>query len=137
MKTPLFLEDLIPGQRFHSPELALEADTTGRFGSDRARVSPMQVACMTMRLLVESDFRPAGGILGAGIERLSWPTPAQWGDALHVESEILEVRRSKSRPDRGLAKMRNTTRNAANETVQVMTATVVVQSREHSVIDPT
>lgn len=129
MTKTLFLEDLNPGERFRSPELELRADTAAWFGPKVAPVSEMHVASMTMRLLVESDFRPAGGILGAGIESLRWPTPVTPGEWLHVQSEVLEVRRSKSRPDRGLAKMLNTTLNAANEPVQIMTSTVVVRAR--------
>ncbi len=125
----LFLEDLSPGQRFNSPDRQIDGDTADRFGSDAERASDKHIASMTMRLLVDSDFRPAGGILGAGIEGLRWPTPARPGDRLHVESEILEVRRSNTRPDRGLVRVRNVTLNTADEPVQTMISTCVVRAR--------
>lgn len=125
----LFLEDLAPGQRFGSPTRELAIGPGYESNAVFAPGSQVHVASLTMRLIVESDFRPTGGILGAGIEGLHWPTPARLGDRLRVESEILEVRRSKSRPDRGLARVRNTTLNAAGEPVQVMTSTVVVSAR--------
>jgi acyl dehydratase len=53
-----------------------------------------------MRLLVESEFKPAGGIVGAGFE-------------------MLEVRPSKSRPGQGLIKVRTTTLNQNGEAVQI------------------
>jgi acyl dehydratase len=51
------------------------------------------------------------------------------GDELHVESQILEVRPSKSRPDQGLIKVRTTTFNQNNEPVQVSIGNLVVQRR--------
>ena len=82
-----------------------------------------------MRLLVEGEFKPAGGILGAGFEQLSWPRPVRPGDELRVESEVIELRPSKSQQDLGLAKVRVTTLNQNNEPVQVFTATLIVPKR--------
>jgi acyl dehydratase len=47
------------------------------------------------RLLVESELKPAGGIVGAGFDEFRWPRPVRPGDELHIESEVLEVRASK------------------------------------------
>ena len=82
-----------------------------------------------MRLLVDSDLRPAGGIIGAGFDELRWPRPVRPGDALRVEIEILEVRPSRSRPDQGLVKVRTTTLNQAGEAVQISVANLVVAAR--------
>ena len=82
-----------------------------------------------MRLLVGSDFRPAGGLIGAGVDELRWPTPVRPGDELHLVSEILEVRTSKSRPDRGLIKLRTTTFNQSDEPVQIFVGNLVVPRR--------
>jgi acyl dehydratase len=84
---------------------------------------------MTMRLLVESDLKPAGGIVGAGFDEFRWPRPVRPGDELWVESEILEVRPSKSRPDQGLVKVRTTTYNQNGEPVQVNVGNLVVPRR--------
>ena len=82
-----------------------------------------------MRLLVESEFRPAGGIIGAGFDELRWPLPVRPGDQLHVDSEVLDVRPSKSRPHLGLVKVRITTTNQNGEAVQVFVANIVVPRR--------
>jgi acyl dehydratase len=79
-----------------------------------------------MRLLVESEFNPAGGIVGAGFDELRWPLPVRPGDELHVESEVLEVQPSKSRPKQGLVKLRTTTLNQNDEAVQVVVANLIV-----------
>ena len=59
----------------------------------------------------------AGGIVGAGGE-LKWPNPTRPGDTLQVESEVLDLRPSQSRPDRGVAIVLSLTRNQRNEVVQ-------------------
>jgi len=50
-----------------------------------------------MRLLVEGGAPLAGGLIGAGAE-ITWPSPVRPGDVLQVESEIMELRPSRSRP---------------------------------------
>src|SRR5262249_26283755 len=86
-------------------------------------------AAMTMRLLVEGELRPAGGIIGLGFDEFRWPKPVRPGDELTVESEILEVRPSKSRADQGLIKVRSTTRNQNGDAVQVQAGNLLVQRR--------
>lgn len=91
--------------------------------------SGWHTAAITMRLLVESDLKPVGGIIGAGFDELKWPRPVRPGDELRVENEVLEVRPSKSRPEQGLLKVRTTTYNQNNEPVQVSVGNLVVPRR--------
>ena len=78
---------------------------------------------------IASDFRPAGGIIGAGMDELRWPRPVYPGDELRVETEVLEVRPSRSRPEQGMVKARTTTFNGRGEPVQVLVANMVVPRR--------
>jgi len=48
--------------------------------------SGWHTAAITMKLLVESDLKPAGGIVGAGFDELRWPLPVRPGDELRVEA---------------------------------------------------
>jgi acyl dehydratase len=82
-----------------------------------------------MRLLVESDLKPAGGVIGARFDEFRWPLPVRPGDELRVESEILDVRPSRSRPDKGLIKVRTTTLNQKGEAVQIQVGNLVVPRR--------
>src|SRR5437660_10806024 len=79
-----------------------------------------------------SDFKPAGGIIGAGFDELRWPRPVRPGDELHVESEVLEVRGSKSRPGQGVIKVKMTTLNQNDEPVQVFVGNLIVPRRPAS-----
>jgi acyl dehydratase len=82
-----------------------------------------------MRLIVQSDLRPAGGTIGAGVEDIRWPRAVRPGDVLHVEGEVLEVRASRSRPDLGIVKIRATTLNQSGQPVQISTPVLMVRRR--------
>ena len=144
----LYLEDLTAGQTYESGRLVVDADRIKAFarefdpqpfhlsdGAARASIfrglaaSGWHTAALTMRLLVESDFKPAGGIIGAGFDEFRWPLPVRPGDELHVVSEILEVRPSKSRPSQGMVKVRTRTLNQNGDTVQVSVGNLVVPRR--------
>jgi acyl dehydratase len=91
--------------------------------------SGWHTAAMTMRLITEGEFKPAGGTVGLGFDNMRWPIPVRPGDELRIESEVMEVRASKSRPDRGLMKVRTRTFNQNNEIVQELTANLMVPRR--------
>jgi acyl dehydratase len=143
-----YLEDFAAGQKYGSGRLRVESERIKSFAAEfdpqpfhqdeeAARrsifgglaASGWHTAAMTMRLLVESDFKPAGGIVGAGFDEFRWPLPVRPGDELTVEAEVLEVRPSKSRPNQGLIKVRTTTRNQKGEIVQVSVGNLVVPRR--------
>ena len=52
-----------------------------------------------------------------GIDELRWLAPVRPGDTLHSEIEVLEVRPSSSRPDRGIARLKYQAVNQRGETV--------------------
>jgi acyl dehydratase len=144
-----YLEDLAPGQRYagamrlrvdeeRAKAFAAEFDPQPFHLDDAAAqqsifrglaASGWHTAAMTMRLLVECELRPAGGIVGAGFDELQWPRPVRPGDELRVEVEVLDVRASKSRPQQGMVKLRTTTLNQRDEPVQVSVGNLVVLRR--------
>jgi acyl dehydratase len=143
-----YLEDFVTGQKFSYGTLRVEEERIKRFAAEfdpqpfhlddsaaRASLfgglaaSGWHTAAMTMRLLVDSDVKPAGGIVGAGFDEFRWPRPVRPGDELRIEAEVLEVRASKSRPEQGLVKLRTITLNQNNEPVQVSVGNLVVPRR--------
>jgi acyl dehydratase len=77
---------------------------------------------VTMRQLVE-HWVSAGTSLGAaGVDEIRWPVPVRPGDTLHVTASVLEARRSKSKPDRGIIRSLVEVTNAGGETVLRLTA---------------
>jgi acyl dehydratase len=146
--TERYLEDFAVGQTFGSGRLRIDEDRIKTFAAEfdpqpfhldavAARdtifgglaASGWHTAAITMRLLVESEFKPAGGVIGAGFDELRWPRPVRPGDELRVESEVLDVRTSKSRPGEGLIKVRTTTLNQNGEAVQVSVGNLLVRHR--------
>jgi acyl dehydratase len=144
----MFLEDLTVGQTFRSGTVTVDLERSRAFAAefdpqpfhlDEAAgagslfgglvASGWYTAALSMRLMVESDFRIAGGLIGAGVEEIRWPRPVRPGDVLRVESEILDVRPSQSKPDRGIARVRNTTLNQNDEPVMIQVAKLIVPRR--------
>lgn len=110
-------------QPFHLDELAAQGTLFGGLAA-----SGWHTAAITMRLLVETGLPLMGGIIGAGGE-ISWPRPTRPGDVLRVVSEIEDVTPSRSRPDRGMVRVRSETRNQRDEVVQVLVSKLVVPRR--------
>src|SRR5262249_36253676 len=143
-----YFEDLTPGRRFETGTHRVDADQIKTYArqfdpqpfhldEEAAKASLFaglaasgwHTAGMTMRLIVEGPFRPAGGVIGAGIDEFRWPKPVRPGDVLRVVSEVIESRESKSRPTIGIVRVRHTTLNQHGETVQESIANHVVQRR--------
>jgi acyl dehydratase len=146
--TEHYLEDFAAGQVYGTGRLRVEGERIKGFAAEfdpqpyhldeeaanksffaGLAASGWHTAAITMRLMVEGDLKPAGGIIGLGFEEFRWPRPVRPGDELHVESEVLEVRPSKSRRDQGLVKLRNTTLNQNGEAVQITVGSLLVPRR--------
>src|SRR5215469_12285724 len=72
---------------------------------------------LMMRLLVEHFLSPQTSLGSAGVDEIRWPTPVRPGDTLRVRGTVLEARRSKSKPDRGIIKSLAEVTNSRGETV--------------------
>ena len=81
-----------------------------------------------MRLLVTSGLPLANGIIGLGGE-ISWPRPTRPGDTLHVESEILEITPSRSKPKQAVVTVRSRMLNQNGDPVYIFTSKLVVFRR--------
>lgn len=143
----LYLEDLTVGARFTSAEHALDSQQIKAFANqfdpqafhldDAAAkdtlfgglaASGWHTAAITMRLLVTGGFPVQGGLIGSGGE-INWPRPTRPTDVLHVESEIVEVKPSRSRPDRGMVILHCQTRNQHGDLLQDLVTKLVVGRR--------
>ncbi len=141
---PFYFDDLYVGQRFVSGTHLVDEEQIMAFARqfdpqpfhtdpEAAKSTLFQglvasgwhTAAITMRLLVGSGLTIAGGMVGAAGE-LNWPRPTRPGFILQVETEVIELRPSRSRPDRGLATIRSETKNQLGEVVQVLIAKLVV-----------
>jgi acyl dehydratase len=146
--TERYLEDLHAGDRFESDTFQVTEDGIIQFAREfdpqlfhldvnAAEQSVFQglaasgwhTAAMTMRLFVTGGLKLAGGSVGLGVDELRWPLPVRPGDTLRLQTEIVEVRPSRSKPDRGIIRIRNVTTNQRGEVVQTFLASVLVRRR--------
>ena len=144
----LYLDDIKPGDQYTTKELEITEHDIKTFAAqfdpqpfhmdnEAAKntffqglaASGWHTAALTMRLIVESGLPIAGGIIGAGGD-LTWPRPTRPGDVLHVESTVLAVTPSRSRPERGMITVENLTKTASGQVVQRFVVKLVVPRRE-------
>jgi len=143
----LYLDDLQVGQRFNSGTYVIEENQIKAFAAafdpqpfhlDESAAqasifkglaaSGWHTAAIAMRLLVDGGLPLAEGIVGFGGE-IAWPRPTRPGDTLRIESEIVAIRPSRSKPRQGIVTVRSTMLNQAGEAVYLLTATLLVLRR--------
>jgi acyl dehydratase len=144
----LYLDDLQVGQRFTSGTYLIEAGRIKEFAAEfdpqpfhldesaaEASVfkglaaSGWYTAAVSMRLLVTGGLKLANGIIGLGGE-IAWPRPTRPGDILRIESEVIGIAPSRSKPDQGIVTVRGTTLNQHGEVVYTLTAKLLVPRRK-------
>jgi acyl dehydratase len=146
--TERYLEDLHMGDRFESDTFSVTEESIIDFARDfdpqpfhldvkageqsifqGLAASGWHTAAISMKLFVTGGLRLAGGSVGLNVDELQWPRPVRPGDTLRLQTEIVEVRPSRSKPDRGIIRIRNTTTNQNGEVVQTFLASVLVRRR--------
>lgn len=143
-----YFEDFAVGDRFGSGRFTMDAEAIKAFArnfdpqpfhtDETAAVNSLfgglvasgwHTAAATMRLVVDSELKIAGGLIGAGCEELRWPKPVHPGDTLHIDIEVVGLRPLQSRPQHGFVKIRTTTLDDKEEAVQVFIANLLVPRR--------
>jgi len=144
---PLYLDDMQVGQKFTSGTYLMTEERIKQFAAEfdpqpfhldeaaaQATVfkglaaSGWHTAAVAMRLLITGGLPFAAGAVGLGGE-IEWPRPTRPGDILQVESEIVEIIPSRSKPNQGIVRVRSTTKNQKAEPVQVFTAKILAFKR--------
>ena len=122
-------KDLVEfAHRFDPQMFHLDRKTAERTFFKGLIASGWHTAAITMRLFVRTLDLTEGAI-GLGVDELRWPNAVRPGDELRVETEILNLRDSKSKPNYGIVRLRNITTNQRGEVVQTMFANALVPKR--------
>ncbi len=151
-KGALYLEDLHVGKKFTSGMYRMDESRIKAFAAefdpqpfhlDEAAAqksifhglaaSGWHTAAATMRLLVTTGLPFAGGLVGLGGE-IAWARPTRPGDTLRVDSEILAIVPSRSKPNQAVVTVRSITVNQNGDEVQVLTTKILAFKRKD---DPT
>jgi acyl dehydratase len=146
--TGFYLEDVSVGQRFQSEPYVVTEEAIINFAREfdpqpfhfdhtaatasvfnGLAASGWHTASIGMRLLMTGPMQFAGGAIGLGVDELRWPVAVRPGDTLRLDTEILEVRPSKSKPSYGIIRIRNVATNQNGNTVLSYTANALVRRR--------
>lgn len=145
----IYLEDLVPGQIYQLGSTTLSEQDIVSFGRlydpqpfhidpDAAALSiyggviasGWQTVCVFMRLFVDGLLQRAAAMGSPGLDELRWLKPVRPGDRLDARVEVVETKPSRSKPDRGLAKLRCVVADQAGAEVLTFVANVLFQRRE-------
>jgi len=146
-----YFEDLKAGDRFKSETYAVSEEQLISFArefdpqpfhldaavADQTMfkgliASGWHTAAITMRLFVQT-LNFAEGAIGLGVDELRWPNAVRPGDRLQVETEIIDLRVSRSKPSHGVVRLRSVTVNQHGEVVQTMSASALVLRRGNGI----
>ena len=136
MSEKLYLDDLYVGQKFVSegypldeaqiiayarqfdPQVFhLDPEAAKHTFFQGLAASGWHTASISM-LLVTQSIPLADGVIGGGMEELAWPQPTRPDDVLQVESEIVEIIPSQSKPNRALVRVLSHTKTQRGEVLQ-------------------
>jgi acyl dehydratase len=138
----LFLEDFQPGdvrdtgswtvtrdeilafaRQFDPQPIHLDEEAAKRSPYGGLIASGWHTSALCMRLVIDSLLEAGSGNLGSpGVDELRWLKPVRPDDTLTVRIEVVGTIPSKSRPDRGVVKLRYTVRNQKGEDVMTVLA---------------
>jgi len=91
--------------------------------------SGWHTAAISMCLFVRAlNFEE--GAIGLGVDEMRWPSAVKPNDVLQVETEILDLRESRSKPSHGIIRIRNVTTNQRGDVVQTMMASALLLRRK-------
>lgn len=117
--------ELYDPQPFH---IDIEAASTSIYGGVIA--SGWQTVCVFMRLFVDGFLSHAAAMGSPGLDELRWLQPVRPGDRLQASVQVIDARPSRSKPDRGIAKLRCVMTNQAGTDVLTFVANVLFQRRQ-------
>jgi acyl dehydratase len=112
-------------QPFHLDERAAAETMLGGLAA-----SGWHTCALFMRMLYDGWITDAASMGSPGVDTLKWLRPVRPGDTLSGRSIVLEIRASKSKPDRGFIKFRHEVMNERGEQVMMLENPVMVQRRQ-------
>lgn len=91
--------------------------------------SGWHTAAIAMRMVVDHYLSRVASIASPGIDELRWPAPLRPGDSVRLRITIVEARRSRSKPDRGLVRTHAELITQDDQTVLTLTAMNLIRAR--------
>jgi acyl dehydratase len=118
---PITAADIVAfAQEFDPQPFHLDPDAPETLLTGGLIASGWHVAAVLMRRLCDTFLLDSTCMGAPGVERLKWLKPVRPGDTLNPRSTVIEVRPSRTRPDRGIVMFRHDVLNQAGETVMIL-----------------
>ena len=144
-----YLEDYVPGavyeygyvtvseteildfaRKFDPQPMHVDPEFAARGPFHGLIASGWHTAGIMMRMLVDHYLSRIASLGSPGLDELRWPAPVRPGDSLRLRATVVEVRRSRSKPDRGLVRTQSELINQNDEVVLQVTAMNILRARE-------
>jgi acyl dehydratase len=103
--------------RYDPQPFHLDVDAASRSPYGGLIASGFQSLALCFRLFIQTGIFLKSSLGSPGIDELRWLAPVRPKDTLHCEIEVLDVRPSRSRPERGIARLKYRAINQHGETV--------------------
>ena len=127
---PVTREDVVEFARKFDPQpfhLSDEAAAETHFG--RLSASGWHTCALFMRMMFDGWLKESASMGAPGIDRLKWMRPVRPGDVLSGRSVVVDVRPSRSRPDRGFVHLRHEIVDARGDLVMLLEHPFMVTRR--------
>jgi|SRR5690242_11560649 acyl dehydratase len=143
-----YFEDYVPGATYEYGAISLSADEivdfAKRFDTQPIHTDPeaaeqgpfkgliasgWHTASVMMRLLADHYISHVAGMASPGVDEIRWLVPVRPGDTLSIRVTVLEARRSRSKPDRGLVISLIEVTNQKREVVMTLKPMSIVRCR--------
>ncbi len=111
-------------QPIHMDKLAAERSIYGGLIA-----SGWQVCSISFGLLIQAGLLGEASLGAPGVDDLRWLLPVRPGDTIYPEAEVMGLRVSASKPDRGLVTLAYRVKNQRGETVLTMRAVQMIRRR--------
>ena len=152
--TDRYFEDFKKGERFVSGGMTMteagiiefarqwdpqpfhvDAEFAGKWQYGGLIASGLHTMCVTLKLWLELGVLRSCSLGSPGLGETQFPRPVRPGDTLRVVTDIVELRASQSKPDRGICRLRQVTINQRGEHVMEQETTVFLKRRPVAVAD--
>ncbi|HEY0805993.1 MAG TPA: MaoC family dehydratase [Pseudonocardiaceae bacterium] len=92
--------------------------------------SGWHTAGIMMRLFADNYLSRVASLASPGVDEMRWLVPVRPGDTLRLRTTVLDAKRSKSKPDRGIVRTRVEVLNQRDEIVMTVVATNFMRLRD-------
>lgn len=117
-------------QPFHTDPQAARASSFGTLVA-----SGWMTGAIGMAMTVEHFISPASAMGSPGVDHLRWLQPVKPGDRLRLRITVLETRRSQSKPDRGVLRLRQELINQLDQTVMALDSLGMQRCRDAAAME--